>query len=71
MNEVARRYNVYIVLVLGHTDNRGNCRADELTRPNTTIEFYDESLSIVIPLIICKVRIDDDITDSSNSRYAA
>ena len=50
---------------------KGNCKADELGRGGTTIEFSGEFLSIDFPLRTSKLMIDDEITDSSNSKWAA
>ena len=65
---MAKRYNVHIGWVSGHIDILGNCRADKLVRRGMTIELSDEFLSIGVPLSTCKLMVDDEITDCSNSR---
>ena len=71
LNMVEKRHNVHIVWVLGQNDSEGNCRVDELARCGATNELSSEFLSIGVPLRTCKLMIDDEITDSSNSRSAA
>ena len=49
LNRVAKRYNVHIIWIPQHNDIPGICKAHELARRGTTIELFDEFLSIKVP----------------------
>ena len=66
LNEIAEQYDIHIVWVLGHSGIPGNCRADELARRGTTIELFDEFSNLRIPMLTCKLIIDNAIVDSVN-----
>ena len=63
LSQTTKRYDVCITWVPRHMDIVGNCQAKALARRGTIIERSDDFSTLGIPLVICKLIIDNAIVD--------
>ena len=69
LNEIAERYKIHIVRVLGHMGISGNCKSWWTYQAGP--ELFDEFSDLGIPTKAWKLIIDKAIVDSVNERWAA
>ena len=70
LNELAKRYNAHIIWVPQQSDFLAKCRADELARPASIIEFLGDFSNLEITLKTWKFLTDNTVIDSVNDRWA-
>jgi ribonuclease HI len=70
LNEMGEHFNIQLIWVPGHSDVKGNCRADELARHGTTLQLLPERANLGRPISALKLALRNEAIASTNARWA-